>query len=291
MIHRNNLIRYLSICFFVMQSSCGARKLTGDGNKDMGNANYNANPSFSSPTIDGRSAEEVLCSEAPKVIANAKKDDFSELFSLVCSNPKEISTAVKESIQKTYLGSGEPYLNLLRYKFDSEYNTDLIWISSIKVPLADPSLFGDLKPHDIFAKGIAPGNSLLKINVVNREAFPGKRSVEKVILNYDLTNAEGAGIFDQRKTEFNTFIVVENNRDLVVSTAHLLDAANNVNYHLARGLTLGIKSEGGYSYLIFVNQLVMKNRIDPERMKQTLINLNKEVAKLLHKHVTEKTLR
>lgn len=50
----------------------------------------------------------------------------------------------------------------------------------------------------------------------------------------------------------------------------------------------GIVSEcadAGNSYIVFISNLVIKNRIDPERMKVTLSKLKMAVARMLHGHI------
>jgi len=101
--------------------------------------------------------------------------------------------------------------------------------------------------------------------------------------------AYGASIHDIRRTEFNTYLLVEGSRDIAVSSEHLLDVEANEYYHKAQGLTIGIKAEGGQSYMVFVTNLVIKNRIEPERMKVTMTNLNTAVAKMLSQHLISKS--
>ncbi len=235
-------------------------------------------------TIDNRSIEDVLCQEGPRVTAAAKKADFSAQFALICEGGRT-NALFKSSITGAYQGTGVPQVNVVKLTTDDNFVTNITLVYAIKAPLANPSLFADLKPHDIFAAGIRESNSELAITVESRASFPGKASVEQVVLNYDLKVANGASIFDRRRTEFNTYLLVESNRDIAVSTEHLLDADTNEYYHIANGLTIGLKAENNQSYLLFVTDLVIKNRIEPERMKVTLSNLNMGVAKMLQKHL------
>jgi hypothetical protein len=237
--------------------------------------------------IDQRSVEQVLCEEGPKVTAAAKKSDFGPQFALIC-NGSYTNAAFKEAISSAYTGTGVPTVKILKMTSDANFVTEMVLIYAIKAPLENPSLFADLKPHDIFASGIKDSNSELYINVESRQSFPGRASVEQIVLNYDLRLASGASIHDTRRTEFNTYLLVENNRDIAVSTEHLLDAATNDYYHSAQGLTIGIKAEGGQSYLVFVSDLVIKNRIDPDRMKLSLSNINSAVARMLEQYLTSK---
>ncbi len=270
---------------------CSGKKFDGPKKEGsiLGTENSTSSSTPGSPviavTVDNRPIEAVLCQDGPKVVANAKKSDFTGLFALIC-NGDNTSQLFKDAIVGAYQGQGEPQVKLIKSTSDDNYNTDIVFIQALKAPLANPSMFADLKPHDIFASGIHEINSDLVINVESRASFPGKRAVEQIGLKYSLTNANGAAIFDQRRTEFNTYLLVENNRDIVVSTEHLLDPETNINYHIANGLTIGLKAENGESYMVFLTELVIKNRIDPDRMKVTLLNLNAGVSKMLYKHIS-----
>jgi hypothetical protein len=239
-------------------------------------------------TIDNRGAEQVLCEEGPRVLGNAKKADFSGEFKLICEG-SDTSQAFKRAVTNAYTGTGTPEVEVLKLETGENFVTELSLIFAIKAPLENPSLFADLKPHDIFASGIKEGNSELFIKVESRQSFPGKASVEQIVLNYDLKLAAGASIHDIRRTEFNTYLLVENNRDIAVSSEHLLDADTNEYYHKAQGLTIGVKGEAGQSYMVFVTNLVIKNRIEPERMKVTMTNLNVAVAKMLEQYLISKS--
>ncbi|MCX6127977.1 MAG: hypothetical protein NTX25_02800 [Proteobacteria bacterium] len=240
--------------------------------------------------IDNRPIEDVLCQEGPKLIAAAKKADFSPQFQVICDG-STTSSLFKDAILSAYQGSGEPLLKIVKSTNGADFVTQLAWIYAIKVPLANPSMFADYKPHDIFSAGVRSENSELFINVESRAAFPGKASVEQVVLNYDLKLANGASIFDKRRSEFNTYLLVEGNRDIVLSTEHLLEAETNEYYHSAQGFIVGMKADDNHSYLIFVSDITIKNRIDPARMKRTLISLNIAVAKMLQGFVMSKTVR
>jgi hypothetical protein len=215
-------------------------------------------------------------------LAELNKNDFSAQWKLLCSSGKP-SALFDELIKSSYQGTGEPSVKVVQKTVGELYVTDITIAYAMKVPLENPTLFADLKPHDAFAAGIKEGNSSLALAVASRKPFPGKRSVEQVILDYNLTNADGAGIYDKRRTEFNTYPLIENNRDITVSAEALLDAETNDSYHLAQGLLIGLRAGDGNSYLIFMNQLVVKNRIDPDRMERTLLQLNKGAVKNLAK--------
>lgn len=233
---------------------------------------------------DNRTITQVLCQEGPKVIAKSSKGDFAKEFGLIC-NDGNTNEAFKTLLASAYDGTGEPKVTTINNSSDDNYVTNLVLGYSLKLPVADPSLFAGYKAHDIFAAGVKAGNSEMKILVESRQAFPGKASVEQVVLNYNLMNAEGAGIFDTRQTEFNTYLLLENTRDVVVSTEVLLDEATNEQYHVANGMNIGIKDSKGSTYMVFLINLVIKNRIDPARMQKTMTVLNTQVAKMIQAHI------
>lgn len=279
----------------ILLNACSPQGGKFDGAKvDSTTAAANGQEGATAPvipvSIDNRSIEQVLCEEGPKVTTAAKKADFSDEFKLVCSG-SSTTPAFKEAIIQAYTGTGTPQVKVLKMTTDANFVTEMALIFAIKAPLENPSLFADLKPHDIFAAGIKEGSSELYIKVESRQAFPGKASVEQIVLNYDLRFANGASIHDTRRTEFNTYLLIENNRDIAVSTEHLLDAETNEYYHKAQGLTIGLKAESGQSYMVFVSNLVIKNRIDPDRMRVTLSSLNSAVANMLEQYLISKAVK
>lgn len=238
--------------------------------------------------IDNRSIEQVLCEEGPKVVSAAKKADFSAEFKLICDG-SSTTPVFKEAVAQAFNGTGEPVVKILNVKSDEIYVTDLSLIYAIKVPLENPALLPERNPHNIFANGIRNENSELFIKAGTPEKFPGgSRRIQKLVLDYDLKLASGASIYDKRQTEFNTYLLVENSFDVALSTEHLLDEATNQYYHKAQGFTIGLKAGNGESYLVFVTNLVVKNRIEPARIVSTLGKLNSTVAKMLVQHLATK---
>jgi hypothetical protein len=236
-------------------------------------------------TIDQRPIEEVLCSEAPKLLTSLQKDSFLEQLAFVCQGNKT-TQGFSQLISKAFVGEGSPQIELWKKQVGELYVTDIVIAYALKVKLENPAMFADLKAHDAFASGIAEERSKLQLDVLSRTPFPGRKSIEKVVLQYNLTNADGAGIFDKRKTEFNTYTILENRRDIILGTEELLEVETNQSYHKAQGLLVGIKAENGQSYLVFINHMVIKNRIDPDRLQRTFFSLNKGAAKILNRLIT-----
>ncbi|MCX6131034.1 MAG: hypothetical protein NTX25_18490, partial [Proteobacteria bacterium] len=102
----------------------------------------------------------------------------------------------------------------------------------------------------------------------------------------------GGGLFDKRRTDFNTYLLSEKSTDVVISTEELLDADKNHTYHSYRGLLLGLKAEPGFTYLVFINDFTIKNRIDPVRLQRTLMALSQGMQKKMYSFfVASKTLK
>lgn len=286
-------LHYMTILPMILLMACSQKEFGSDTARNSASSDVviQEKPSdeedVNQVQIDGRDIEEVLCQEGPRMIGLVSEVSFSEQFSLIC-DADTTNEFFKGLIRDVYLGEGTPKITVARSSTDSNYVTNFAYGYAIRVPLENPSMFADLEAHAIFAEGIAKENSELVIQVASRQPFPGRRSIEKVVLDYDLNNARGAAIHDIRKTEFNTYLLIEGNRDITVSTENLIDI-NNEYYHLANGLTIGIKAENNQSYLVFVTELVIKNRIDPERLAKTLLTLNEQVATMLHTYITEKS--
>jgi hypothetical protein len=269
--------------------ACTAAPKAFDTNRSAGTADQVPTRTVDTgvAVVDNRGPEQLLCEEGPRVASAAKKADFSAQFKLICDGSK-FTPLFKETMAKAFAGSGEPEVNLLKSESDANFVTELSAIYAIKAPLKSPSEFADLKPHDILADGVKESGSEIFVKVESRKPFPGKGSLEQVVLNYDLRVANKASLFDKRRMEFNSYLLNETNRDIVLSTEHLLDADKNEFYHRAQGLTIGIKGEDGQSYFVFVTDIVLKNRIDTERMKATLNNLNIGTARMLGEYLVSK---
>ena len=237
--------------------------------------------------IGDRSVEDILCQEGQRIVNRYPERDLQPSFDALCLQGKT-TNLLEELINNAYDGLNEPQLKILASDSDAKtYVTNIRIAYAIRTPLSDPSLFAGLKAHDVFSAGIHAENASLTIKVTDRQAFPGQGSVERVRLHYNLTNANGAGIFDQRSTEFNTYLLVEENRDIVLATEHLTDGDSNRYYHRASGLMVGLKTDVAESYFVFVSDLVIKNRIDPDRIAVTLEKLNLTVPKMLLEHINQ----
>ena len=86
-------------------------------------------------------------------------------------------------------------------------------------------------------------------------------------------------MFDKRKSRVQNYLPSEATRDLTLSAEYLVDADTNPYYHAARQMILGVKSENNTTTLIYLNEMIVKNRIDPARLQRTLLNLSKVLAR------------
>lgn len=294
----SNIVATISTTLIII--SCNSSSSDFDGSTEQGvNTPAGADGGSSNTTagepsvltkVNGQPVEDVLCQLGPKILALVDKGDFTDQFALICDNNTTTNEAFKDMIRTAYDGTGDPKIHLLKNTTGDLYVTDIAFGYALKIPLINPSLFADYQAHDIFAEGIVTDTSKLIIDVESRETFPGRKSLESVVLNYDLKVAKGASIFDKRKTEFNTYLLVEENRDVVVSTEYLLDAETNPNYHIANGLTIGLTAGSGETYMVFVTNLVVKNRIDPKRVEEALLDLAGQIPDMLYQHIINTSL-
>jgi hypothetical protein len=238
-------------------------------------------------SVGDRPIETVLCEDGYKLLKLIEKSSLNEDFSLACT-PDKTTALFQDLISKAYAGTGEPNVKLVQFKVGDLFVTRMIVAYAMKVPLADPSMFYSLKAHDALASGIQEKNSEVVGLVESRRNFPGRRSVEEIILNYSLNKSEGGGLFDKRRTEFNTYLLNESSTDVVLATEELLGADTNKTYHDYKGLLLGLKAEPGYTYLVFINDFTIKNRIDPLRLQRTLIALSQGMQKKMYNFFTSK---
>ncbi|SMF18760.1 hypothetical protein [Pseudobacteriovorax antillogorgiicola] len=269
----------------IVISSCAGEQGGFDSEQQSGQAVGVGEDSTIATVVDGRPVEQVLCQDGPTVIESRGNGDFSRQFAYICENGST-NQVFKDIVMSSYEGGELAQVQTLHKVTSPLYVTEFAFAFAIKVPLVDPSQFADYRAHDIFAEGISTDSSNLVINVASRDSFPGRGSIESVVLDYDLKTAHGAAIFDKRQTEFNTYLLVEDNRDVVVSTEHLVDVETNPSYHLSNGLTIGVTAGDGYSYIIFITELIIKDRIDPVRLEKALLDLNQEVSKMLYEHIT-----
>lgn len=266
----------------------GAQKNGGSSNAKNKPVDWDDVPEISKAKKESRSYTEILCEEGLKVANAPKKDDFTKAFSAICENGN-VTEHFKNAVANAYNGSNEPTVELISSSTNELFLTKLLFIYAIEVPLNGPSEFHDRKIYDkLQGEGVADESSRLAMKVESRKGFPGKASVEEVVLEQRIELAAGAALYDVRRTEMNNYLLVENMRDINLTTEHLLDAEKNEHYHIARGLLVGMKgSAAGTTNLVYVTELEVKNRIDPARLQKTVLNLAKVIQKKIYERTKE----
>lgn len=289
-------VKFVLSSWLVLASvgACAGKKISGSANSN-GTANKNG------PVLDangkpigdnsvgsgstkglnvGPEKEAYMCQDGKRVLAQVEKQQFLEQFSLICDDTGP-NQRFRDLIANAYDGSNEAKVTLIGTTTDDMFNTRMTVAFAMKAPLADPSQFFALKAHDVLANGLRSNRSELVATVESRRNFPGRRSIEEIILNYSLNKSEGGGLYDVRRTEFNTYLLDEARTDVTISTEELLDADKSQSYNGFRGMVVGIQAANNQTYLVFINDMFIKNRIDPLRLQRTLLALNGEMQKVM----------
>jgi hypothetical protein len=115
------------------------------------------------------------------------------------------------------------------------------------------------------------------IRKVSESLFPGKGSFREIVVEYDMPYAEGAGLFDKRKTQSNTYLLSESSQDLNMTVENLADAEDNEYYSETNGIVIGVKGGSGETYLVYVNDVNVLNRFDVGRLKRTILKLTEKL--------------
>lgn len=282
---------FLSSLLLVSTWGCDRKKISGapdtgatkGGKQDSGldaNGNPIGDPSVTKGLNVGPEKEAYMCQDGRRVLQLIEKPQFVEQLSLICDENAP-NQRFKDLIANAYNGTNDPKVTLIGMSTDDMFNTRMTVAFAMKAPLADPAQFFALKAHDVLANGLRANRSELVATVESRRNFPGRRSIEEIILNYSLNKSEGGGLFDIRRTEFNTYLLDEARTDVTISTEELLDADKNKSYNGFRGMVIGVQAGNNQTYLVFLNDMYIKNRIDPLRLQRTLIALNGEMQRVM----------
>ena len=232
-----------------------------------------------------RSSDEIICQEGVYVTALAKTQNFTNLFNIICENGAT-NTLFSELINNAYKGEGDPQINALSTDLSKENHITLITASAVYLPNKSPMDLSKINVYQIFAEGVNERNTFININVESITEFPGNKSTRETILNYDLTNANGAGISDKRKTAINSYALLEGYEEATITTEHLLNPNENHYYARTNGLTINYKNPEGGMYLIMISELIMTNRMDPERMILTTSDIHKGSNRIIYDRLT-----
>ena len=275
-------ILFITICGI---QACQDSETVNDSSRSQLSSNLNDNGKTNSKRdVNGRSTDEIICQEGRYITVNANNQDFSDLFNAVCEKGTTNEFFAK-LLEKAYKGVGEPEIVSLKTEIDDRNVITLVNASAVYLSGKTPMDLSKIDVHKIFADGIASGNSFINIDVEGIETFPGNKSVKETIVSYDLTNANGAGIFDRRKTAINAYALLEGYEDATITTEHLLESENNHYYAITNGLTINYKSSNGGMYLVMISELIMTNRFDPNRMIKTTEDINKGSNKIIYERL------
>ena len=254
----------------------------GGHSSEVGDIDITKAPEPKPKPKDDHPIEDILCQDGLRVANATGHADYTRIFATICTEGA-VNKRFQEVLATAYDGANTPSVTVVERETNDMYVTSLLFLYAIKVPLNGPKEFADMQIYQrLDGRGIDHERSRLQTDVESREQFPGGSRVEKVQLQHHLLLAEGAALYDKRHTEINNYLLVETTRDITLSTEHLLDA-DNEHYHLANGILVGLKgTEAGYTNLMYVNELVVKNRIDPKRMTNTILNLSKSVQQAIY---------
>jgi hypothetical protein len=219
----------------------------------------------------------VLCEEGPG-LSERQNDDFSAIFASICENGAPNATFDRIAAS-AYAGEGEPQIEIMKGTTDEMYVTHLMFAYAVKIPIDSPGKVADLNLFQAFEQGLSDGVSKMTYQVDGRTTFPGKGSLEEVRVTYRTLVADGAAVYDKRQTYSNQYLPSEATRDITVTMESLADAENNEHYHATRQLSVGMKNSEGTTTMIYVSEMIIKNRIDPPRIQRSLYSLTKVLAK------------
>lgn len=219
----------------------------------------------------------VLCEEGPG-LSERQNDDFSAIFASICENGAPNATFERVAAS-AYAGEGEPQIEIMKGTTDEMYVTHLMFAYAVKIPIDSPGKVADLNLFQAFEQGLSDGVSKMTYQIDGRTPFPGKGSLEEIRVTYRTLVADGAAVYDKRQTYANQYLPSEATRDITVTLESLADAENNEHYHATRQLSIGMKNSEGTTTMIYVSEMIIKNRIDPPRIQRSLYSLTKVLAK------------
>lgn len=221
--------------------------------------------------VETRALGDILCQETPR-LADKHQDDFTDILAGICAGNTTNETYTK-IMNNAYQGQGAPAIEVLKAKSDERYVTQLTYAYAVKVNIASPDKVADLDMFKALEQGLSRDGSSMTLTVESRQMFPGGGSLEEVKLSYRTLHADGAALFDKRRTYANQYLPSELTRDITVTLESLLDADTNEHYHVSRQLTAGIKNDDNTTTMLYVTEMVVKNRIDPARLQRAALTL------------------
>lgn len=224
----------------------------------------------------------LLCENGPIAVDNAGKTNLENIFKVAC-NGKSPTKTMAQLFSGAYDGSGEPVVKTVKYSVNDNFVTHFTYGFAIKSRLKSPAGFSGLPIYDELGKGLISRDSIVFTKKIGEKAFPGKGSVREINLVYDLPFGEAAGLYDHRETQMNTYLLVEGTQDINITVEHLLNPEMNNFYHISNGIIIGVKGEPGETYLVYIIELILKNRFDPGRVQRTIIELAKKIQETVYR--------
>jgi len=223
-------------------------------------------PALVNKTAAGAPFGHLICAKGQSALKFTDYDDFSDIFGVIC-NKDAPHKNFNDILAKAFTGTGEPVITEYRRNINDLYVTDFIYAFAIKTPVASPAALSGYPIYENVSKGLRTPDSELQVTKVKEETFPGLGVVRAIEQDYSMPFARGAALFDRRKTLTNTYLIVENSNEVNFSAEHLLNPDTTEFYNASRQIVFGLKGETPNStYLVYVAQLVVINRFDPERL-------------------------
>lgn len=224
----------------------------------------------------------ILCEKAPKAIAQGEKANLDTVLKFACkaNAPTKLLGQVFAS---AYDGSKEPSVKTIFYDVSKHYVTRFVYSFAIRSRLKSPAVFAGLPIYEELGKGLIAGDSIVYTKKLSDRSFPGKGTVREINLEYDLPYAEGAGLYDKRQTQMNTYLLDEATQDINITVEHLMNPETNKIYHTTNSLIIGVKGDQNETFLLYIIELNMINRFDPGRIRRTLSEFGKKVAETVYR--------
>jgi hypothetical protein len=244
-------------------------------------------PALATTISNGAPYGTLICSQSHEVLKYTDYDDFTDLFNVICKDgaPNKNFTDI---LNTSATATVEPQVRTFKLQVEPElYTTDFIYAFSVKVPVSSPL---ELTAYPIFeemSKGLKTADSEVQFKKDKEVIFPGRGVVRSIEQSYSMPFAKGAALYDKRSTLTNTYLLAEGNNDINFVAEHLLGNAEF--YNATRQLIFSFKGETpNTTYMVYLNQLVVINRFDPQRLTAAATELSALIPKAVLRAVNKK---
>jgi len=231
--------------------------------------------------INDKSFGHLLCESGPQAVAKSAKANLDNVFKVAC-NKNSPTKMLAQLFSSAYSGSNEPAVKTIYFNVNDYFITHFTYGYAVKAKLSSPAKFSGLPIYDTLGKGVSSGDSRVYIRKTSERSFPGRGVVTEINLDYDLPYAEGSALYDKRSTQMNTYLLNEATQDINITVEHLLNPESNKIYHTSNSLIIGVKGDQGETYLVYIVELILTNRFDPNRVQRTLSELAKRVQETVY---------